>query len=495
MSRLFISVLLVGIGVVVGAVVSLDLKLLPNGQAEEEKPPPPILKQVPAEGELTFVSIANIVTPAVVNISSIRVIKRQENGKTPFFNDPFFRRFFGDDLFQKFQLPQQHREQSLGSGVIIDPRGFIVTNNHVIEQASEIKVVLSDRREFKGRLVGSDPKSDIAVIKVEADEDLPFARWGDSDQLQVGEYVLAIGNPFGLNQTVTMGIISAVGRANMGIADYEDFIQTDAAINPGNSGGALVNSRAEVIGVNTAIFTRTGGYQGIGFAVPSNMAKLVITSLMETGKVIRGWLGVSIQEISPALGKEFGVKELKGALVSDVFPNSPAEKAGFQRGDIVFEFRGKMVKSVGQLRNLVSQTLVGSKVEVKLLRDRKEKILTVNIGELPNDLAEVQVKEAKRSEADNVLNSLEVQGLDPGIILQLELPNAIQGVIISNVVSGSFAEASGLRRGDIIQEIDRRKLRSLKDYHRMVSKIKKNDMVLLLVFRDDRTFFVTVSPE
>jgi len=270
--------------------------------------------------------------PTVVNISTTRVVKSPGGEPlTPFFNDPFFKDFFGDEFFRQFRIPKERREQSLGSGVIVTQDGYIVTNNHVIEKATEIKVVLSDKKEFKGKVIGVDPKTDIAVIKIDSKE-LPTIPWGDSDKLQVGEYVLAVGNPFGLTNTVTMGIISAVGRANVGVAEYEDFIQTDAAINPGNSGGALVNIKGELIGINTAIFSRSGGYQGIGFAVPANMVKTVMESLVKEGKVIRGWLGVSIQDITPDLAKQFGIKDLKGALVGDVVEGSPAHKAGIKRG-------------------------------------------------------------------------------------------------------------------------------------------------------------------
>lgn len=495
--RVILSGFLVLMGIVIGVVVSLDLNWLPFGQAESEPQTRPALSlPLPTGSELSFMEIAKTVTPAVVNISSTRVIQRQRSGQPPLFEDPFFRRFFGDEFFRQFRMPRQRQEQSLGSGVIVDPKGYIVTNNHVVEQASEIKVFLSDRQEYKGKLVGSDPKSDIAVIKIEGKDDFPFAVWGNSDHLQVGEYVLAIGNPFGLNQTVTMGIISAVGRANVGIADYEDFIQTDAAINPGNSGGALVNIRGEVIGINTAIFTRSGGYQGIGFAVPSNMTQSVMNSLRKTGKVVRGWLGVSIQEISPELGKQFGVKELKGALVSDVFPGSPAEEAGLERGDVIQEYQGKMVKSVSQLRNMVAQTSVGTKVKLRVLRDQKEKMIKVKIGELPKDLTEARIgEEGLPGEMVNVLNGLEVQGLSSDIIRQLDLPKDIQGVVISNVTADTPVERAGLQRGDVIQEIDRKKIRSLKDYQKIVSGYKKDETVLLLVFREGRTFFVTVSSE
>src|SRR3990170_1758434 len=340
---IFLALMLIGAGMVLGFTLASDLGWLPSSRAQNESKPaerPALLGAAP-----NFVEVSKAVKPAVVNISTTRLIKGEEGGAqtNPFFEDPFFRRFFGDEFYRQFEAPRQRKEESLGSGVIIDC-GYIVTNNHVIAKADEIKVVLSDKREFKGKLVGTDPKSDLAVIKIAA-SNLPTIPWGDSTRLEVGEYVLAVGNPFGLNQTITMGIVSAVGRANVGIADYEDFIQTDAAINPGNSGGALINVHGELIGVNTAIFSRSGGYMGIGFAVPANMARTVMQSLIKGGKVIRGWLGVSIQQVTPELAKQFGLKEARGALVSEVIAESPAVAAGLKDGDVITAFDGKPVES------------------------------------------------------------------------------------------------------------------------------------------------------
>ncbi|HEU5338651.1 MAG TPA: trypsin-like peptidase domain-containing protein, partial [Sulfuricaulis sp.] len=301
-------------GVIAGIVFSSRTDLLPSAiSAPAETTPPPVIGGTPPN----FVPVVKAVMPAVVNISTTRLVKQGGPAQSPLMDDPFFRQFFGEEFFHRFQIPRERRENSLGSGVIVSADGYIVTNNHVVAKADEIKVLLNDRREFTGKVVGTDPKSDIAVIKINA-KDLPMVPWGDSDKLEVGEYVLAIGNPFGLNQTVTQGIVSAVGRANVGIADYEDFIQTDAAINPGNSGGALVNVHGHLVGINTAIFSRSGGYMGIGFAVPSNMTRTVLDSLIKGGKVVRGWLGVSIQDVTPDLAKQFGLKEARGALVGEV---------------------------------------------------------------------------------------------------------------------------------------------------------------------------------
>src|SRR5574341_2539280 len=378
-----------------------------------------------------FADVAKAVTPAVVNISTSRVLKSDdgEAAPPPFFEDPFFRRFFGD-------APPEHgsrrprKEQSLGSGVIIDG-GYIVTNNHVVENADEIKVLLSDKREFKGTLVGTDPKSDLAVIKIAA-SNLPNIPWGDSTTLEVGEYVLAVGNPFGLNQTITMGIVSAVGRANVGIADYEDFIQTDAAINPGNSGGALVNVKGELVGINTAIFTRSGGYMGIGFAVPSQMVKAVIDSLVSKGKVVRGWLGVTIQEVSPELAKQFGLKNARGALVSDILEGSPADKAGITRGDVIIEVDRKPVENAVQLRNLVAGLAVGAKVNVKVIRDKKEKAFDVAIGEQPKDLTRGGAP-SQEDAGSGALAGLSVHDVTPEFAQRFGLPDEEGGVVVTRV--------------------------------------------------------------
>jgi serine protease Do len=485
---LIFSVFLLIIGIVIGVTLVAEFHLIPTGRAvnEPERPKPPAI----AETEQTFVSISKTVTPAVVNISTTRVVKGEEGQSSP-FDDPFFRRFFGEE--PRRQGPRERKAQSLGSGVIVDPNGLIITNNHVVEKSDEIKVLLADKREFKGKLVGTDPKSDLALVRIDA-KNLPTVPWGDSSKLQVGEYVLAIGNPFGLNQTVTMGIVSAIGRANVGITDYEDFIQTDAAINPGNSGGAMVNTHGELVGINTAIFSQSGGYMGIGFAVPSNMARSVTDSLVKSGKVIRGWLGVSIQEITPALAKEFGLKEAKGALVSDVLSGSPAEKAGFKRGDVIVEFMGQPIESSTQLRNLVARTAVGAKGKVKVVRENKEKELEVTIEEQPKDVAKSGPKEPDAAEPSMRLSGVEVRNVTPEMAKQLDLARGAKGVVITRLDPGSAAEEAGLQRGDLIMEINRKPISNTDDYERILSKADKNEAILLLVGRQGRTLFLTVTP-
>ncbi|MES4786225.1 MAG: hypothetical protein C4294_10800, partial [Nitrospiraceae bacterium] len=357
------------------------------------------------------------------------------------FDDPFFRRFFGEEFFRRFETPRERKERSLGSGVIVDASGLIITNNHVINKADEIKVLLSDKREFKAKLVGTDPKTDLAVLRIEADG-LHTIPWGDSDTLEVGEFVLAVGNPFGLNKTVTMGIVSAVGRASMGIAEYEDFIQTDAAINPGNSGGALVNARGELIGINTAIFSQSGGNMGIGF---------------RTGKVIRGWLGVSIQEPSPDLAQQFGVAEPSGVLVSEVLEDSPAKRAGIERGDVILEYDGRLIENPTQLRNAVARTAVGKKTTVKLIRDRRMRTLDVTVAEQPKTVAQSDGEEPEESARPaNLLSDIEVRDLNTDLAHRLGLKTSDRGVVIVRVRSGSLAEEAGLKEGDLILEVNRK---------------------------------------
>lgn len=490
--RIVFSVFLLIVGMVIGITLVSEFHPAPFGQPVGEAPkvkPPAI-----AETEQTFVSVSKAVTPAVVNISTSRLVKGEEAPNFP-FDDPFFRRFFGDEppRRQGPGAPRERKAQSLGSGVIVDPNGLIITNNHVVEKADEIKVVLGDKREFKGKIVGSDPKSDLAVIRIDA-KDLPTIPWGDSSKLQVGEYILAIGNPFGLNQTVTMGIISAVGRANVGITDYEDFIQTDAAINPGNSGGAMVNTHGELVGINTAIFTQSGGYMGIGFAVPSNMARSISDSLVKVGKVVRGWLGVSIQEVTPQLAKEFGLKEAKGALVGDILPKSPAEKAGFKRGDVIVEFMGQKIENSVQLRNMVARTDLKAKAKVKVVRDKKEKELEVTIEEQPKDMAGRGLPEEREEAANTSLNGIEVRNMTPEVARQLGLPREERGVVVSRVDPGSAADAAGVQTGDIIIEVNRKPVHDTSEYEAAVSKLNKDDAVLLLISRQGRTIFMTISP-
>jgi len=448
---------------------------------------PNVPKQI-AESSRAFSEIASSISPSVVNISTTKIMKRES---APLLEDPFSE-FFSP--LHDFKMPKKWKEQSLGSGVIISTDGYIITNNHVVEQSDEIRVTLFDKRSFKAKLIGSDNKTDVAIVKIDADN-LYSVQWGDSDKLQVGEFVLAIGNPYGLSHTVTMGIISAVGRANVGIADYEDFIQTDAAINPGNSGGPLVNTKGELIGINTAIFSRSGGYQGIGFAVPSNMARLVMDQLIQKGKVTRGWLGVTIQEITPELSQKFGLKTAKGALIGDVAKGSPAEKAGIKRGDIILEFNGKKVGDVGNLRNMVAQSKVGAQIPLTIMRSGKEYSLKVTTTELPKDATEATPGNAPEDSSFEGLSGLNVIELTREISRQLGLPRDEKGVVVVRVDSGSSVEDAGMRKGDVIQELDRKKIAGLDDYNRVVAGVHSGDTVLMFVNRGGKKFYVTVRAD
>jgi serine protease Do len=461
--------------IISGFIFSLNLFYISNGYAKNTEVSQQSIDILSEIGKATA-EIVEVVRPAVVNISTTRTVKIRSG------LDPFFRRFFGD----QFGMPRERKTASLGSGVIVDSKGYILTANHVIQGAEEIKVTLSDKREFKGKIVGNDAMTDLGVIKIEA-ENLPTIKWGDSDKLRVGETVLAIGSPYGLSQTVTMGIVSAVGRANVGIADYEDFVQTDAAINPGNSGGSLVNVRGELVGINTAIFSTSGGYQGIGFAVPTNMAKAVMESLISRGKVIRGWLGVSVQPLTPELAKQFNLVDEKGVLVGDVVEGGPAEKAGLQRGDVITEYEGKKIEEPYQIRNMVASTSPGSEVELKIIRDNRKETKKVIISELPEEM-----KKPSRGEYDNLLKGVTVQDLTEEIYRMLNLPKKLKGVIITNIDEESPAVMI-LMEGDVIQEINRMRITNMRDYENIVSRIEPGKDILLLIYRGGSSLFISLS--
>jgi serine protease Do len=483
--KIFSVVTILLVGFLLGG---LTFYILEKSSQHDEYIPRGFTPNVPRqmmETSRAFSDIVNAVSPAVVNISTTKVVRRDSSN---FFNDPFFDFF---EPFHDFGAPKKWKERSLGSGVIVSSNGYIITNNHVVEKADEIKVTLLDNRTLKGNIVGLDPKTDIAIIKIEANN-LPTLTWGDSDRLQVGEFVLAIGSPYGLSHTVTMGIISAVGRANVGIADYEDFIQTDAAINPGNSGGPLVNIKGELIGINTAIFSKTGGYQGIGFAVPSNMVRLVMEQLIQKGKVIRGWIGITIQELTPELSQKFGLKKTRGALVSDVTKDSPAAKAGIIRGDIILEFNGKEVKDVSTLRNMVAQSKAGSVLPVKILRSGKEYTLKVVIVELPKEIAEVTPANLP-DDTEGLFTGLTVMDFTKEIIRQLGFNKDEKGVIVVRVEPGSPADDAEIKKGDIIKEINKKAIYNLEDFNRAAAGIENNESVLFFVNRGGKNFYVILK--
>jgi len=451
----------------------------------------PVAVAPPVNG---FTEVAKHVTPAVVNITTVMTAKVSDGFSVPDELRDRMEEFFGKPFGPRGRGPTdpfEHRgpQKGQGSGVIISPDGYILTNNHVIANARDVNVTLPDKREFKGKIIGADPKADLAVVKINA-TNLPAVPWGDATQLQVGEYVLAVGNPFGLNSTVTLGIVSAVGRGHMGITQYEDFIQTDAAINPGNSGGALVNTRGELVGINTAIFSQSGGYQGVGFAVSTAMAKPIYESLVKTGKVVRGYLGIGLQDLNQDLAKSFSLKDSKGALVSDVKEDSPAEQAGFKQGDVIIEYQGTAVEDGVALQRLVTRTPVGSKVPVKVVRDGRERQLTVRIGEQPEQdkVAKVDV-----GERDYALDGLSVEDLDQNTARELGFKGKPQGVVVTGVEPDSGAEKAGLVPGDIIREVNRRPVKSVKDLEKVTSDVKKGDSVLILINRRGNALFLSAK--
>lgn len=444
----------------------------PSTAASEPSQMPPVAPPPQAEGSI--VEVAQRVTPSVVSVFSEKTIQVQPE-MVPFFGERFFHP----------GMPQSHRQQSLGSGVIVSSDGIIITNHHVVAGGEKIRVALKDQRELVATIIGTDPQSDVAVLKVEA-QDLPALPIADSSKLQVGEVVLAIGNPFNLGQTVTAGIISAVGRANMGITDYEDFIQTDAAINPGNSGGALINLRGELVGINTAILSQSGAYQGIGFAIPSNMALQVKDALVTNGKVVRGWLGVAIQAVTEDLAESLGLTPRVGVLVSSVSPGSPAAQAGLKRGDVITEIDGTKINDPAQLRNQIAYAGKGKKLRVDFLRDGKEQSLEVTLGELPSEAQSASAPQGK-PEATGLFSGLRVQPLDATLRARLQVPTEVEGMVVTSAASSR----AGLRVGDVIVELNQMPVRSMKDFIKAASA--SEERALLLVYREGSTFYLVLS--
>jgi len=439
-----------------------------------------------AEGSVNFnegfSSVVTPLLPMVVNISTSKIVKSPRN-QLPFFNDPFFRQFFGD----QGQTPRERREHSLGSGVIVNPDGYILTNNHVIDGASDVQVTLSDKRTFKANVVGADPRSDIAVLKV-SETKLPSMTLGNSSKTRVGDIVLAVGDPFGIGETVTMGIVSATGRKGLGIEGpegYEDFIQTDAAINPGNSGGALVNTRGELIGINTAIITGGGG--GVGFAIPIDMARSVMDQIVKSGRVTRGYIGVGIQEVTPDLAKAFGVSSSEGALIGSVAPDGPGAKADLQKGDIITSLNDQTISDYRDLRLRISQMAPGTTVRLVILRAGQKREVAVTLAEYP-EKAEAMAGPAP---AENAMEGVQVETLTPDIARQLNLSPNARGVIITDIDPDGPSAEAGLQRGDIIQEVDRKAVSNMNEFQTAVREAGKKPL-LLLVNRGGNTRFVVI---
>jgi serine protease Do len=487
------------------SLIHLSLVVLlvgPAGAASAQTAAPP----VPAEPkaileslERAFVSVAERVMPAVVHID-VTPKETPPRERAPQGRDPReqltpperreferrFREFFGDD-FERFfrqhpQAPERRESRSQGSGVIVDRSGVILTNNHLIENAGQIEVRLSDKRRFKAKLAGRDPKSDLAVLRIEGEGEFPVAELGDSDRLRIGQWAVAVGNPFGLDRTVTVGIISATGRRDIGLTAYESFIQTDAAINPGNSGGPLVNLDGKVIGINTAIVS-VG--QGIGFAIPANMARRVLPQLLATGRVTRGWLGVRIQSLTEDLAPSFGAKEGEGVLVADVMPGGPAEAGGLRSGDVILEFEGQPTTEVPDLQRVVADTVPGTAARVTVLREGRRETVSLKVGEMPADEPAVASRGAERW-------GLSVQAITPELARQFKLP-AGGGVLVSEVEEGSPAARAGIRPGDAVVEVNRRRVKDASAFEEALGRADQD--VLLFVQREGRSQYIVLKSE
>jgi serine protease Do len=457
------------------------------GRLESSRPAPTPMAQVqapvlPVQMPLTsgtFAKVAEAIKPAVINITTTG--RGGGPARTPFeefFGEEFFRRFFGD-------APERIPQRSLGSGVIVDPSGIALTNAHVVENAKDIEVVTLDGNKHRAKLMGLDKKTDLAVLKLDDGKGaFNFARLGDSDRMQVGDWVIAVGSPFGLHSTVTAGIVSAKAR-QLGQGPFDDFIQTDAAINPGNSGGPLVNMQGEIIGINTAI---VAGGTGIGFAIPSNLARRIYTELNAKGRVTRGWLGVSIQPLTPELAKSFGAQDTKGVLISDVIADSPAAKAGLQPGDILVEFDGKKMEAPADLQRAVGFTAPGASTKMKVIREKAERTFEVKVGEAPDE-REAAARPGQRGPSSL---GMEVRPVTPEIARQLNLRTA-EGVVVVRVDDEGPAAAAGVQRGDVIREINRQRVRTIADFDKSTRDLKDGDRLTVLLQRGPMSLYVAFT--
>ncbi len=432
----------------------------------------------------SFAPAIKMVAPSVVTVWSSRKVKTEQS---PFFQDPLFQRFFGDQSFGNSPVPRDRREQGIGSGVVVSEDGYILTNNHVVDGSADIKISLNDRREFPARIVGTDSKTDLAILKIEQ-KGLTPVKFGDSSKAEVGDLVLAMGNPFGVGQTVTMGVISATGRGGLGIEEYEDFIQTDAAINPGNSGGALINADGELIGINTAILSRSGGNQGVGFAIPVNMARNVMDQIIHNGKVTRAFLGVSIQPVTPEISRAFGLTKTQGALISDVSASSPAEKVGLKSGDVILKVDGTEVVDSRALQLMISQMTPGKMTHLTVWRDGKEQNFTVTLGDQARDSKTSDL--SSNNATGDALEGVSTETLTPELARQYGVDAATKGVIVRRVDRGSAAAQAGLMEGDVILEVNRHPVTNVGQLNRYMTE--KNDTALLFVNHEGHTRFIAL---
>jgi serine protease Do len=497
---LLVAVMLI-FGFFVGLVVASHLEMVPASMGQDKiKTQPPSLTAAQGRALLQQFSAAFEEAAARVNPSVVPIFSEQlvEN-RSPFgMRNDQFREFFGDDFFRRFfGDPQRGGEErqkirGLGSGVIVSRDGYILTNNHVIREADKMTVMVSENKKYTAKVIGADPQTDLAVIKIDA-SDLPAATLGNSDDVRIGQWVIAVGNPFELLHTVTAGIISAKGRSSVGLAQYEDFIQTDASINPGNSGGALADLDGNVVGINTAISSPSGGNVGIGFAIPINMAKKIMDELVAKGKVTRGYLALYPQDVDENLVKALKLKSTEGALVGDVTADGPADKAGIKRGDIITGFNGKKVQNSNQLRAIVAEAEPGSTAKVALLRDGREMTLPVVLGERPKEFDANRSGEEDEPEAQTGEKlGLSLQALTPELARQLGYRNE-EGVVIGGVAAGSTADDAGLRRGDLIKEVNRAEVTSVQQFTRAIGRLQSGDSVVLLIRRGQNTFYAAIQ--
>jgi len=489
----------IGLGLVAAAVVG---SLLTMRFANHPDVPVQVHAQNQQFLSLTFAPVVSKATPAVVNVSSTRVTRR--NTRSPGRRQNPFGGGGPEDFFDFFGFgapngpnapnpPNDRRSSGVGSGVIVTADGYILTNNHVVESAEEVKVSLADRREFTAKVVGSDPQSDVAVLKIDA-RSLPVLPISDSTKVQIGDLALAIGNPFGVGQTVTMGIIGATGRAGLNPGNFEDFIQTDAAINPGNSGGALINTNGQLIGINTAIISGSGGNQGIGFAIPANMAREVMDQLIKTGKVTRGYIGVQIQNLTPELAKEFRRTNINGVLITNVEADTPASRAGLQSGDIVLQVEGSPVSDVNAFRLRISRTAPGTPVRLRIQRDNQERDLSITLGTLR---AQGRGPEEGGSPSERgtatAMDGVSVEALTSDIARELRIPDGVRGVVVTSVDPNSAAAEAGLQRGDVIQQVNKRGVATAAEFEQALRQGSRQS-VLLLVNRGGGSLFIVVEP-